>query len=652
MDSRIIEASSVFKENANYSFKDYLKLKSTGTADSNSYWCEAAHELTWDKPFETGLSGSFPHIQWFKEGQLNASVNALDRHARTHPNKAALLWEAEPLDANGDPRTVSYTYQELLNAVCKMTALLRKRGLYKGDPVGIYMPMIPDALIAMLACARLGCPHSVVFGGFKSEALMERMVDLKAKALITADFGYRRGERIQLLSEVRKQLSTDHSLRFILSFEREKNTKSNQYNSFILNATNELQNITQQEISRLSYPASLDSEHPLFVLYTSGTTGKPKGLVHTTGGYLTGVLRSMKYVFDIKPKDIFFCTADIGWITGHSYVTYGPLLAGATLLMYEGAPTYPTASRLWDVIDRAKATHLYTAPTAIRAFMKLGEESFQNNSLTSLRLLGSVGEPINPEAWMWYYKNIGKERCPVVDTYWQTETGSIVIAPHPAWTPMRPGSATEPLPGYDIAIVNRANTKVSLGEKGKLTIQRPWPSMARTILNDSDRFSSTYFSEVKGAYFSGDGAVEKPLGAIWCLGRMDDVLNVSGHRLGTMEIESACVAHPSVAEAAAVGKPDDVKGQAITVFVTLRNSSGASENLKHEIKLKVAEMIGPFARPDEIRFTQSLPKTRSGKIMRRLLREIAAHGSVRGDLSTLEDLSVVASLSLKEDEET
>jgi acetyl-CoA synthetase len=633
--------------------------------DFEGYWAEAARELQWDEPWKRVLKWEAPHAEWYGGGKLNASVNCLDRHLGAQPHKAAIVWEAE----TGEVTT--WTYQELHFQVERLAAALRKLGYKKGERVAIYMPLVPEAAVAMLACARLGLVHTVVFGGFSGESLKDRIQDAKASALITADFGYRKGAKVDLLAQVVKAEAACPTLRDTIVLRREYAGQltapaTRSYASPVAGVEegarparcdwHELMaSVDAQSVVRDGKPESVDSEHPLFILYTSGTTGKPKGIVHTTGGYLTGALRSCKLVFDLKPTDLYWCTADVGWITGHTYLVYGPLAAGASIFMYEGAPMTPTPDRFWAMIERHKISILYTAPTAIRAFMKLGDEHPRGRDLSSLRLLGSVGEPINPEAWMWYHREIGREQCPIVDTFWQTETGSIVISPLPQEMATKPGSATLPLPGYDVDVVNREGQSVPLGEGGLLVIRKPWPSMARTIHGDDERFLKTYFSEFKEPlYFTGDGARRDEDGYIWCLGRVDDVLNISGHRLGTMEVESALVSHPYVAEAAAVGRPDDLKGQALVVFVTLKSNVAPEirkdlERVSKELKAHVAQEIGALARPDDVRLAEALPKTRSGKIMRRLLRELATQGRVSGDTTTLEDLSVVAALTASEE---
>jgi acetyl-CoA synthetase len=657
-ENRRFPPSEEFVSHANYSPANYELLVKDAKSDPQGYWSQAALELSWFKPWTKILEWDAPVSKWFLGGNINASYNCMDRHLKTRAQKAAIVWEGEPGEI------VVWSYSELHSQVEKMTAALRKLGLKKGDRVAIYMPMIPEAAVAMLACARGGFTHTVIFGGFSSEALKDRIQDAEARLLITADGGYRKGAWLDLKTQADQAAAKCPTIKNVISVKRalagklDANLKVESPNlkSKDLDWHSLLAAVARDERKELGFPEELDSEHPLFILYTSGTTGKPKGIVHSTAGYLTGALRSMRLVFDLKEEDLYWCTADIGWVTGHSYLVYGPLAAGASLLIYEGAPTYPTANRFWEIIERHRPSILYTAPTAIRAFMKNGTEGPLSHDLSSLRLLGTVGEPINPEAWMWYRENVGGNRCPIVDTYWQTETGAIVIAAVPGAVSTKPGSATLPLPGYDVDVVDKAGKSVSLGSGGYLVIKKPWPSMARTIHGDADRFKKTYFSEFGGEiYFTGDGARRDEDGYIWCLGRVDDVLNVSGHRLGTMEIESALVSHPLVAEAAVVGRPDDLKGQAIVAFVTLKAFKGSKPTeaelaqYRDQLKAHVTKEIGAIARPDDLRFTESLPKTRSGKIMRRLLRELATEGKVKGDTTTLEDFSVIA--SLQKDEE-
>lgn len=601
--------------------------------DPEGFWASIAHELEWDEPWHTVMEWNPPWVKWFVGGKLNASVNCVDRHLRAgRRTKAAIIWEGEP----GDERVL--TYQDLYREVNRVALALRQLGIQKGDRVAIYLPMIPELPIAMLACARIGAPHSVVFAGFSADALADRINDCGARLLITADGGYRRGRVIPLKEIADKALERCPSVEKVVVVRR----------------VGESQPVTMQEgrdlwwhdvlatvRERYCPPESVDSEHPLYILYTSGTTGKPKGQLHTTGGYLTGVYITSKWVFDLKPDDIYFCTADIGWVTGHSYIVYGPLANGATVVIYEGSPDWPDKDRFWDIVERRHVTILYTSPTAIRQFMRWGPEYPARHDLSSLRLLGTVGEPINPEAWMWYHQHIGGGRCPIVDTWWQTETGMIMITPLPGLTTTKPGSATLPFPGIEPDILDEAGNPVPVGQGGYLVIRRPWPSISRTLWGDPDRYVNTYFSKYgPSIYVTGDGAKRDEDGYFWILGRVDDVLNVAGHRLGTMELESALVAHPAVAEAAVIGVSHEIKGQVPVAFVSVRAGYTPSEQLAEELRQHVAETIGPIARPERVIFVADLPKTRSAKIMRRLLRDIA-EGRVLGDTTTLTDPAVV-----------
>jgi acetyl-CoA synthetase len=614
------------------SIADYEAMYARAERDPEGFWAEIASALTWAEPWRQVLDWSLPDARWFVGGKLNVSVNCLDRHvASWRKNKAAIIFEGEP----GDSRVL--TYGQLHREVCKAANALTQLGVRRGDFVAIYLPMIPEAAIAMLACARIGAPHTVVFGGFSSEALRDRIADAKAKVVITSDGGWRRGQIVPLKDNV------DHAVEGtavenVLVVRRCANP-------IAWHARDVWWHEVVDPASPKHTAEAFDSEHTLFTLYTSGTTGKPKGILHTTGGYLTHAAYTTKLVFDLRDDDVFWCTADIGWVTGHSYVVYGPLANGATALMYEGAPNQPGPDRFWQVIEKWGATIFYTAPTAIRAFMRWGDQWPAKHDLSSLRLLGSVGEPINPEAWMWYREKIGGDRCPIVDTWWQTETGGIMISPLPGATPTKPGSATRPLPGIAADVVHKDGTPCAPNEGGFLVIKRPWPSMLRTIFGDHDRFAKTYFSEVEGCYFAGDGARKDPDGYFWVMGRVDDVINVAGHRLSTMEVESALVSHPKVAEAAVVGRPDELKGQAIVAFVTPRMGVPADDALARELREHVATQIGALARPEELRFAESLPKTRSGKIMRRLLREVASGSTSRGDTTTLEDQGVLERLA-------
>jgi acetyl-CoA synthetase len=622
---------------------DLMALEQEAQADPEAFWAARAEELWWDRRWSAVLEWRSPDARWFVGGTTNVCVNCVDRHAATwRRNKAALMWEGEP----GDTRVL--TYGQLHREVQKTANALLALGVTAGDFVAIYLPMVPEAAIAMLACARIGAPHTVVFGGFSSEALADRLRDSRAKLVITADGGWRRGAIVPLKDNVDRALSSapggasvsgKTQVERVLVVKRTANAI----------AWDEGRDVWWHDVVDRAAPIhrapALDSEHPLFSLYTSGTTGKPKGILHTTGGYLTGAAYTSRLVFDLRDEDVFWCTADIGWVTGHSYVVYGPLANGATVLMYEGAPNQPGPDRFWDIIDRWRVSIFYTAPTAIRAFMRWGDEHPAKHDLSSLRLLGSVGEPINPEAWMWYRSRIGGDRCPIVDTWWQTETGAIMISPVPGATPTKPGSATRALPGYEIKVVRRDGTPCAANEGGFLAITRPWPSMLRTIFGDHERFTKTYFGEIEHVYFAGDGARQDEDGYFWIMGRVDDVINVAGHRLSTMEIESALVSHPKVAEAAVVGRPDDLKGQAIVAFVTPRSGVDADDALAAELRAHVATQIGALARPEEVRFADALPKTRSGKIMRRLLREVASGSTTRGDTTTLEDQGVLERLA-------
>lgn len=663
-ETRKFPPSDAFVEQANLKKREYDRQVEIGKKDPEGYWAEAARELKWQKPFAKILEWNPPFAKWFSDGSLNASENCIDRHLEKNADKTAILWEGEP---SGE--TVRWSFSELHSRVLALTASLRKLGLRKGDRVAIYMPFVPESVVAMLACARAGLTHTVVFGGFAAEALSDRMNDAEVKALLTADYGWRKGGKIPLRENATRALIGAPGVKHVITLKREDvGTMKSSSNATTLGKLGHADEydfygysaaLSARELAELGAIEVVEAEHPLFILYTSGTTGKPKGIVHSTAGYLTGVMRSTRDVFDLKPSDLYWCTADIGWVTGHSYVVYGPLSLGASVFLYEGAPSTPTPDRFWEMIERHKVTILYTAPTAIRAFMKLGDEWPKKHDLTSLRVLGTVGEPINPEAWIWYRDLIGGGRCPIVDTYWQTETGAIVVAPIPGAVSTKPGSATFALPGYDVDVLDKAGNRVPLGQGGYLVIKKPWPSMARTIHGNPERFKAAYFSEYPGGiYFTGDGARRDEEGYLWCLGRVDDVLNVSGHRLGTMEIESALGSHPMIAESAVVARPDDVKGQAIVAFVSLKTQHVIALGkdwqkltaLKEELRTHVGKEIGSFAKPDDIRFTDALPKTRSGKIMRRLLRELAANGVVVGDTTTLEDLAVIAALQTSEED--
>jgi acetyl-CoA synthetase len=613
--------------------------------DFEGFWADFAKELDWIRPWDKVLEWKSPDAKWFVGGKINASANCLDRHVRTaRRNKAAIIWEGEP----GDRRTL--TYFDLYRDVNTFANVLKSLGVTKGDRVALYLPLIPELAIAMLACARIGAVHSVVFGGFSAESLRDRINDSQCKVLVTADGGYRRGQLVPLKQMADEALRDTPSIQHVVVVARDAQGGGSRFPVHILEGRDSWYHRLMQEAAMYCDPEPMDSEDMLYILYTSGTTGKPKGIVHTTGGYLVGTYATTKWVFDMKDEDVYWCTADIGWVTGHSYVVYGPLATGATVVMYEGAPDWPEKDRFWQIVERYGVSIFYTAPTAIRAFMRWGTDWPQRRDLRSLRLLGSVGEPINPEAWMWYHKFIGGERCPIVDTWWQTETGMIMITPLPGITSTKPGIATKPFPGVKAEIRMQSGQTVDVGG-GLLTLTRPWPSMLRGIYGDRERFIKQYFSQWQdGSYFTGDGAKLDAEGYYCLLGRVDDVLNVAGHRIGTMEVESALVDHPKVAEAAVVGRPHELKGQAITAFVTLKEGQTGSEALVAELKAHVVKKIGAIARPEDILFTADLPKTRSGKIMRRLLRDIA-EGRAIGDTTTLADPTVVAKLREKYEED-
>ena len=605
--------------------------------NQEAFWAEQARALQWIRPWDRVLEWTPPHAKWFVGGQLNAAANCLDRHLDGPTrNKAALIWEGEP----GDRRVL--TYWELAREVRKAANALKRLGVQKGDRVAIYMPLLPEAAIAMLACARIGAVHSVIFGGFSAESVRDRVNDAEAKVLITADAGYRRGQVLPLKRMADAALTATPSIQHCVVVRRRAGSEGDEAFAQMTEGRDHWWHRLLDAESAECEPTAMDAEDLLFILYTSGTTGKPKGIVHTTGGYLTQVAATTRYVFDLKPEDVFWCTADIGWVTGHSYVVYGPLANGATVLIYEGAPDWPEQDRFWSLVARHGVTVLYTAPTAIRAFMKWGTEHPARHDLSSLRLLGSVGEPINPEAWIWYHTHIGGGRCPIVDTWWQTETGGIMITPLPGVTTTKPGSATIPFPGITAELVDAAGTVMTRGG-GFLTLPEPWPGMLRTIYRDDQRYRDTYWSRFPGRYFAGDGAKLDEDGYWWILGRVDDVLNVAGHRIGTMEVESALVEHPSVAEAAVVGRAHELKGQALAAFVTLKDGQHPTSELKDDLKAHVTQKIGAIARPDDIFFSADLPKTRSGKIMRRLLKDIA-EGRALGDTTTLADPNVVSKL--------
>ncbi|MGD0154842.1 MAG: acetate--CoA ligase [Terracidiphilus sp.] len=620
------------------SLAEYEVLYQESIQNPEKFWAGVAKELHWFKPWDKVLEWDLPWAKWFVGGQLNLSYNCLDYQIQGgRASKTAIIWEGEP----GEIRRL--TYAELHAEVQRFANALKSLGIKKGDRVAIYMGMTPELAIALLACAHIGAVHSVIFGGFAANAIADRVGDCGCVAIITQDTSYRRGNEIKLKATVDEAMPACPTVKHVVVYKRTGSPvdmvegRDHWWHDLVAKAAP-------------TCPAEpMDSEDPLYILYTSGSTGKPKGLLHTTGGYAVQTYLTSKYVFDLHDDDIYWCTADVGWVTGHSYVVYGPLQNGATVLMYEGAPNFPDFSRFWKIVDDHRVTVFYTAPTAIRAFMKWGSEFVDKYKLDSLRLLGTVGEPINPEAWMWYREKIGRNRCPIVDTWWQTETGAIMITPLPGAIPTKPGSATRPFFGIQAEVVTRPDAQgnyhaVPAGSGGLLVVRKPWPSMARTIYGDPERFKKTYWSDVPGCYFTGDGARQDADGYFWLMGRVDDVINVSGHRLGTMEVESALVAHPKVAEAAVVGRPDDLKGQAIAAFVTLESGNQPSSDLKDELRKWVSKEIGALARPDDIRFTEALPKTRSGKIMRRLLRELATHGEVKGDVTTLEDFTVIAKL--------
>jgi acetyl-CoA synthetase len=624
-ENRTFAPSKEFAKNAHANKPAQCKPK-----NRLKFWEDFAKELSWSKKWTKVLDWNLPFAKWFVGGKTNMAANCIDRHLTTdRRNKAAILWEGEP----GEERTL--TYQQLHREVCRFANGLKSLGIKKGDRVTLYMPMIPELAIAMLACARIGAPHSVIFGGFSADTLRDRINDCQSKMVVTADGGYRRGTVIALKKIVDDGIQGSTVVEKVVVFKRLPSSET---------PMTEGRDVWWHDVVKDQpgdCPAEpMDSEDMLFLLYTSGSTGKPKGILHTTGGYMTGVYATSKWVFDLKETDIYWCTADIGWVTGHSYVVYGPLLNGATVLMYEGAPDYPAKDRFWAIIEKYKATILYTAPTAIRAFMKWGEELPKKHDMSSLRLLGSVGEPINPEAWIWYHRVIGGGRCPIVDTWWQTETGHMMITPLPGVTKTKPGSACQPFPGVEVDVVNEKGESVNAG---LLVIKSPWPGMLRGIYGDPERYKQTYWSKFPKWYFAGDGAKRDKQGYLWLLGRVDDVLKVSGHRLSTMEIESALVDHKSVAEAAVIGKHHEIKENAVVAFVSLRAGSTGNPELLKELKDHVVKKIGSLARPDDIYFTAELPKTRSGKIMRRLLRDIA-EGRAIGDTTTLADSNVVKGL--------
>ncbi len=631
-EDRRYPPSEEFKAQANWNDPSIYQR---AEADPQAFWAEQAAAIDWFKPWDRILDWDPPDAKWFVNAEVNASYNCVDRHVKTwRRNKAAIVWEGEP----GDTRVL--TYRDLYREVNQCAAALKRLGVKKGDRVAIYLGMIPELSIAMLACARIGAPHTVIFAGFSADSIADRVNDCGASFAITADGGWRRGSKIPLKDTMDKALENCPSIDKVL----------------VVNRTDDVRKVPMKEGrdiwwhraleesgAQIVEPEHLDAEHPLYILYTSGTTGKPKGMLHTTGGYLVGTSCTHKYVFDLKEEDVFWCTADVGWVTGHSYIVYGPLANGASCVMYEGSPDFPDKDRFWSIVEKYGVTILYTAPTAIRTFMRWGKEYPARHDLSSLRVLGTVGEPINPEAWVWYREVIGMDRCPVVDTWWMTETGQIMITPLAGITVLKPGSATFPFPAIKADVLDEAGNSVPLGKGGYLVLQRPWPAMARTIWGDHERYETQYWSRFPGSYFAGDGAKRDEEGYYWLLGRVDDVLNVAGHRIGTMEVESALVSHPAVAEAAVIGITHDIKGQGIAAFCTLRGGFEGGQDMIDTLRNHVGEKIGAIAKPDKVFFTVELPKTRSAKIMRRLLRDIA-EGKVLGDTTTLADPTVLASI--------
>ena len=653
-EERVFPPSKEFSKRARLkSLAEYRRLYNESIRSPEKFWGKAAKdELVWFKPWKKVLQWKEPFAKWFIGGQLNVSYNCLDRHLGTPlANKAALIWEGEPAAPGkaGEERVL--TYKQLHHEVCLFANVLKRNGIKKGDRVLIYLPMIPEAAVAMLACARIGAVHSVVFGGFSAQSVADRIQDSQAKLVVTADGGFRRGAVVPLKKNVDEALELKDAQGELLAKSIKKVILVRRANNEVhIQEGRDVWWHRELEHVDANCPAEkMDSETPLFILYTSGSTGKPKGILHTTGGYLLYVKLTYKYVFDLRDEDLFWCTADVGWVTGHSYVVYGPMANGATSLMYEGAPNFPEPDRFWRIIEKYGVTILYTAPTAIRAFMKWGVEWPKKHDLSSLRLLGTVGEPINPEAWIWYHENIGGKRCPIVDTWWQTETGGILITPLPGAIPTKPGSATLPFFGIVPEVVDERGKAVPRNSGGKLVLRKPWPAMLRGLWGDPERYKQVYWSEVKGSYFTGDGSRQDKDGYFWIVGRIDDVLNVAGHRIGTAEVESALVSNQKVAEAAVVGRPDELKGQALVAFVTLKGSVKPDAAIRDELRNHVAKEIGSVAKPDDIRFAEALPKTRSGKIMRRLLKQIAAGTEIKGDTTTLEDFSVLSRLSSVEE---
>ncbi len=633
-EDRYFSPPAAFSQHARISsMEQYRELHAESINSPETFWAREAEELSWMEPWDKVLEWNAPDAQWFVNAKTNMSYNCLDRHLTSHRrNKAALIWEAE----SGETETI--TYAQLHAKVCQFANGLTDLGVQKGDRVLLYMPMIPKAIIAMLACTRIGAVHSIVFGGFSAEAIADRLEDSQAKVIITADGSWRRGKMISLKENVDAALEIYQNIEKVIVCRRTFQPIEMQAGRDMYWADANAGQSTKHDA------LPLDAEDPMFILYTSGSTGKPKGILHTTGGYMVGTYSTCKYIFDMNDQDVYWCTADIGWITGHSYITYGPLLNGVTQVIYEGAPNFPDFGRFWNIIEKHRVSIFYTAPTAIRAFIKAGDHLPNAHDLSSLRLLGTVGEPINPEAWMWYHQVIGGGRCPIVDTWWQTETGAVMLAPMPGATDIKPGTATMPFFGIDAAILDEDGKECAPNEGGRLVIRKPWPSMLRGIYGDPQRYRDTYWSDYDSYYTAGDGARRDEDGNFWIVGRLDDVLNVSGHRLGTAEIESSLVAHDAVAEAAVVGKPHDIKGQAVVAFAILKSDYTANEELEQALKKHVASTIGALARPDDIYLVPALPKTRSGKIMRRLLKEILATGSVSGNTTTLEDESTVQHL--------
>ncbi len=633
-EKRVFKPSKEFSKQARVSsMAEYKRLYQESIDKPNTFWAREAGELAWQKKWTKVLNWKAPYAEWFVGGKLNVSESCLDQHLTTHRrNKAAIIWEGEP----GETRTL--TYLQLHREVCQFSNVLLNQGIKPKDRVIIYMPMVPEAAIAMLACARIGAVHSVVFGGFSADSIADRIEDSGATAVITADGGYRRGKIVPLKASVDAALKKQKGVQTVIVHQRTGEKVA------MKKGRDVYWHEEQTKASPVHEAKAFSSEHPLFILYTSGSTGKPKGILHTSAGYLTGAYTTCKYIFDMRDDDVYWCTADVGWITGHTYIVYGPLANGVTQVMYEGAPNHPDFGRFWDMVERHKVSIFYTAPTAIRAFIKAGDHFPEKHDLSSLRLLGTVGEPINPEAWMWYHEKIGGERCPIVDTWWQTETGAIMISPLPGVTSTIPGTATLPFFGVDAAILDENGNECGPNEGGKLVVRKPWPSMTRTIYKDKPRFRKTYWADYPGNYTAGDGAFRDKKGNFWIVGRLDDVLNVSGHRLGTAEVESALVEHKTVAEAAVVGRPHEIKGQGVVAFVTLKEGVKASDALNKELRTHVANVIGAIARPDEIHFAPALPKTRSGKIMRRLLKELVSTGTVSGNITTLEDIQVIEAL--------